>query len=646
MVECPHAVRRESGDSPRALVMRMDQSAHTKDATEGGGLGEASRGVARVAWGHSGAPEEYLAQFVERQAELLGARCGAILRLTGGDEVDIVALWPSLPPGGGATPPWLEAAGLAAAGWGPGSQAASMVVELEGTGRRLLLGRLATPREEGVTLVGAYVVESQGESLARARERLELSASLAGVFDLRAALGRRTHDMARLKAAMQVLVAMNQHQRFQPAAIELVNQIAATWRCERVSLGFVRGAYVRLRAMSHTDKAPTNSQVAQAIAGAMEECVDQDIEVWAPESGEGDAVIRRQAQELALRDGQGWVCSLPLRVDGEVVGALTVERRTALTMDELEPLRLACELVSARLAELEERDRWIGARAALGLKRTAAWAVGAEHTWAKLLALGGLALVVFMVFVKGTYSVSAPFVLEATSRRAVPAPYDGYLARVEARIGDHVQEGQTLAMLDTADLAMELAEARAREASAARSASIARSEGKVAESQIAEASQREAAARVELLEYRIERARLTAPMDGVVSVGDLASRTGAAVRLGETLFEVAQVDALRAILHIPDDQVVDVRAGQHGELAVVARPESRIGYTIEYISPVAEVIEGQNVFRARATLDAGADAGWLRPGMEGVAHTDIGRRAYGWIWTRRLVNAVRMGLWL
>lgn len=623
----------------------MDPSAHTKDATDGGGLGEASRGVARVAWGHAGAPEEYLAQFVQRQAELLGARCGAILRLTGGDEVDIVALWPALPPGGGATPPWLEAAGLAATGWGPGSSG-SMVVELEGAGRRLLLGRLATPREEGAALVGAYVVESQGESLARARERLELSASLAGVFDLRAALGRRTHDMARLKAAMQVLVAMNQHQRFQPAAIELVNQIAATWRCERVSLGFVRGAYVRLRAMSHTDKAPTNSQVAQAIAGAMEECVDQDIEVWAPDASGEDAVIRRQAQELALRDGQGWVCSLPLRVAGEVVGALTVERRSALSMDELEPLRLACELVSSRLAELEERDRWVGARAALGVKRAAAWAVGAEHTWAKLLALAGLALVLFMVFVKGTYSVSAPFVLEATSRRAVPAPYDGYLGRVEVRIGDHVEAGQTLAQLDTADLAMELAEARSREASAARSASIARSEGKVAEAQIAEASQREAAARVELLEYRIERARLAAPMAGVVSIGDLASRTGGAVRLGETLFEVAQVDALRAILHIPDDQIVDVRPGQQGELAVVARPESRIGYTIESISPVAEVIEGQNVFRARATLDAGVSIDWLRPGMEGVSHTDIGKRAYGWIWTRRLVNAVRMGLWL
>jgi biotin carboxyl carrier protein len=627
--------------------MRMNQPAQMQDAAGGGGLGEASRGVARVAWGHAGAPEEYLAQFVERQAELVGARCGAILRLSGRDEVDIVALWPALPPGGGgAPPPWLEAAGEAAAGWGMGAQAGTMVVELEGTGRRLLLGRLATPREGGVSLVAAYVVESLGEALERGRERLELSGSLAGVFDLRAALSRRTHDMARLKAAMEVLVAMNRHQRFQTAAMELVNQIAAIWRCERVSLGFVRGAYVRLRAMSHTDKAPTNSQVAQAIAGAMEECVDQDIEVWAPEAGAGDAVIRRQAEELALRDGQGWVCTLPLRVDGEVVGALTVERRSALTMDELEPLRLACELVSARLGELEERDRWIGARAALGVRRAAAWAVGAEHTWAKLLAIAALALVVFMVFVPGNYSVSAPFVLEATSRRAVPAPYDGYLASVDVRIGDHVREGQTLGTLDTSDLAMELAEARARAASAAREASIARSEGKVAESQIAEASQREAAARVELLEYRIERARLTAPMDGVVSVGDLASRTGGAVRLGETLFEIAQVDALRAMLHIPDDQVIDVRTGQRGELAVVAKPESRIGFTVEYISPVAEVIEGRNVFRARATLDPEAAIDWLRPGMEGVAHTHIGERSYGWIWTRRLVNWVRMGLWL
>jgi hypothetical protein len=32
--------------------------------------------------------------------------------------------------------------------------------------------------------------------------------------------------------------------------------------------------------------------------------------------------------------------------------------------------------------------------------------------------------------------------------------------------------------------------------------------------------------------------------------------------------------------------------------------------------------------------------------MEGVAKIDLGRRSYAWIWTRRIVNWVRMKLWL
>jgi hypothetical protein len=32
--------------------------------------------------------------------------------------------------------------------------------------------------------------------------------------------------------------------------------------------------------------------------------------------------------------------------------------------------------------------------------------------------------------------------------------------------------------------------------------------------------------------------------------------------------------------------------------------------------------------------------------MEGLAKVDIGQRAYGWIWTRKLVNWVRMKLWI
>ena len=48
-------------------------------------------------------------------------------------------------------------------------------------------------------------------------------------------------------------------------------------------------------------------------------------------------------------------------------------------------------------------------------------------------------------------------------------------------------------------------------------------------------------------------------------------------------------------------------------------------------------------FRVEAKLQQGAER--LRPGMEGVAKITAGNRKLIWIWTRYLVDWVRLELW-
>ena len=60
------------------------------------------------------------------------------------------------------------------------------------------------------------------------------------------------------------------------------NEIAAQWQCERVSLGFLKGRYVQLKAMSHTEDFSRKMKVVQDIESAMEECLDQDTEILVP----------------------------------------------------------------------------------------------------------------------------------------------------------------------------------------------------------------------------------------------------------------------------------------------------------------------------------------------------------------------------
>ena len=54
--------------------------------------------------------------------------------------------------------------------------------------------------------------------------------------------------------------------------------------------------------------------------------------------------------------------------------------------------------------------------------------------------------------------------------------------------------------------------------------------------------------------------------------------------------------------------------------------------------------EGRNLFRVEAPLTVKPD-GRLRPGMEGVAKVDAGERGLLWIWTRRLIDWVRLLIW-
>jgi hypothetical protein len=130
----------------------------------------------------------------------------------------------------------------------------------------------------------------------------------------------------------------------------------------------------------------------------------------------------------------------------------------------------------------------------------------------------------------------------------------------------------------------------------------------------------------------------------VVLTGELNRRIGAPVKTGDVLFEVAPLPELRADVMVPEDQIGDVRTGQEGELATASYPDRRIRFVVEHVNPVAEVSKQQNAFKVRVRLLEVQP--WMRPGMEGVAKITIDRRSYAWLWTRRLVNWVRMKLWL
>ncbi len=564
--------------------------------------------------------------------------------------MEVLAVHPEL--AGGDTPPaWLNvAAQLAHDSIQVNRPTKGAWSQPDGGGRPLTPQQiLSVPFKlaELPAAAAAFLIQARDEATFRAiQERLELGTSVLALTEARQILQKKELDLRRLRKAMETLSAVNRHRRFGSTAMALCNEVAAQWQCDRVSLGVLKGRYVQVKALSHTENFSRKMQVVQDLEAAMEECLDQDCEIVHPAAPDS-TYISRQTAELSKRHGPLAIASLPIRYGEKVWGVLSLERPLdrPFTADEVEAVRLALELCTARLVALQEHDRWMGAKLAGAVREAAAVVVGPRHTWVKLIVILAFAAALFLIFAKGNYRAEASFILEGTERQVVPAPFDGYLKTVAVEVSDTIKANETsLAELDTAELRLKLAEAKAEKAGYLKQMDAAMRDNETAQAQIAEANAQKAQAQIDLYEYMVAQAKLLSPLSGTVVQGDLKRQIGAPVKMGDTLFEVTPLESLRAVLHVREDQITDVQVGQKGTLATASYPGEYIKFEVERVNPIAEVVKQKNVFKVRVRLLELYP--WMRPGMEGVAKIDLAKRSYAWIWTRKIINWVRMKLWI
>ncbi|MBS3821443.1 MAG: GAF domain-containing protein, partial [Phycisphaerae bacterium] len=425
-------VTREHADRPAA----EQQSAPTSPA-------EALQRLAAF----DGPPEAFLGNLLNVQCALVAARGAALMRPTEGG-IEPVAVYPPMKEGQTA-PSWLAQMVETAEGVLQSGQTAVRPLhggeELygEGAARHLILLPLRTG--QGPIGVSGFYLEGAGDRLDRVAERLELTSGLLHTYTLRQRLQRREIDLQLLRQSVESLAVVNQHARFTAAAMAMCNQLCSEWQAQRASIGFLQGRNVKLKAMSHTEKFTRNMQLVQAVEAAMEECLDQDLEIVYPAGNEATYVCRA-AKTLGTQHGPSAVVSLPLRQNGEPVAVLTLERppEKPLTAEDVETLRLTADLCTPRLVELQKRDRWFGARMASSMRDGAAVVIGPKHTWVKLIVILLTGLLAFLVFAKGTHTVEAQFAIEPAQQYQVSAPQDGTLMEVYVDVGDEVSEGDLL----------------------------------------------------------------------------------------------------------------------------------------------------------------------------------------------------------
>lgn len=603
----------------------------------------------------SGEPAEFLKRLLALKCRFGQAQGAALLRQSEiGAKIQVLSLAPKALAEKAVMPEWLKEAIRIFPEKADGERVRSLPYKGKTHGETQNAYLVFMPVKAGEQAIGTevYLIEANNiPDFQTKLERLEILLPYFDYYEGRVELKDYQGRTERLHKACEVLIKLNQADSFLEAAMLLCNEMAARYSCSRVGLGVLKGRYIRLKALSNTEKFKRKMKILQGMEKVMEECLDQDLEVVYPQKGKGDYVARA-ANTYSDEYGPLSVLSMPLREDGKVKAVLTFEREKErpFSPEEVELFRLILDLFSPRLLHLYEFERWFGARALASARKTLSFIVGAKYTWYKIIFLALVGAGFWLSQATGIYQVEATFSFDSKQRQMVVIPFDGEIDEVKVRNGDEVKAGQTLLTLDTTEQVLKLDNLQAKRLEALKRVSVAMNEGKTAEAQIAQAEADQTATELKLINYNINRAKITAPIDGLVVTQDLHKRLYSVVKFGENILEVTEMNRFKATLYVPEEQIADVEIGFKGELAAAGYPDKKVPFKVKEINRVAEVANQRNVFRVTAELtlsDADQEAfyDWASLGMEGVARIDVDERLLAWIWTREAINYLRMKFW-
>lgn len=626
----------------------MSAVSHLQEPDAHQEVAETQRGELEQAWrqfGSAASPEDFCKSWLALQCHIIGAvNAGVVvLQKPGMEAFAPLAFWPETSPDRTQLAPITEQALREGRGViQPRAAAAGSPLPAQPDYQLAYPVRLdGKPR--GV--VGMEIAWREEAQLQVVMRQLQWGAGWLEVL-LRRHTDPTEAARVRLKLILQLIAAFLERPNFKDAAAALVTETATLLGCDLVVLGLRKGSGMEVAAVSHTVQFDRRANLLRDTEAAMLEALDQGEPIVFPPDRDGRLAVTMSHAELAQMSGAGGVATFPLIQNGRQLGALTLQRAAGFRFDapSVELLEGLASMVGPLIDLQRARSRSLPVHAADSVKGFWGKLVGPHHGGFKFGFAALVLLGVFLVFATGDYRVSADARIEGEIQRALTAPFQGYVRESRHRAGDIVKKGDVLARLDDRDLQLERTRLTALNEQLSkqyREAMAGRDRTKVL---IVSAQADQARAQLALVEEQLGRVALVAPFDGVVVSGDLSQAHGAPLERGQVLFEIAPLDAYRVVLQVDEHDVAFLKAGQRGEMVLSSMPGNRLPIEVRKVMPVNTSKDGRNYFRVEAQFDVAAGAR-LRPGMEGVAKVAVDERRLIWIWTRNLVNWVRLKLW-
>jgi len=453
------------------------------------------------------------------------------------------------------------------------------------------------------------------------------------------------HSSESSNRVAQVLTESLQHESLLLSVNASINEIAHQFHCDRASIGLLQRGSVEVLAVSAMTHFDRRSNLVKDIRTVMQEsCALGHLFCYQPSQSVDDppAAHVRLASTHARHD----VCSFPLYAREKPVGAIVLEMPSTdgKPLPDDETCGQIGLLLGAVLDIKNYRDMSWGDKLRFKLAHYAGRLTTSGEYKFKAAAAFSLLLLTILVFASGDYRIASDARLEGRIQQAVFSPYDCFISSSYSRAGNTVQEGQVMAELDSKKLQLEVVELAGEIQQLSRQHRKALVEGDRAQVKIYNAQIEQAKAEQELLDMHLSRTKLLAPFDGIVVTGDLSRSLGAPTERGQVLFEIAPLNQYRAILSVDERDIRYIKTGQSGSLTLYALAGDPIPFTVTNISTVAESDRDYVSFRVEADLDGPVDH--LRPGMQGTGKVSAGEHKLIWIWSRRMIDWLRVQLWL
>jgi biotin carboxyl carrier protein len=369
---------------------------------------------------------------------------------------------------------------------------------------------------------------------------------------------RNDWKLTSLAALIELVSNIEQQQDLGSACDVVTNELVRHLGTNQVAVGLLRGGQIEIRSLSGTiELDPTSEEYRNMEIALNESLIRNEIGMY-PTRRAGDSHLLLAHRQLCASLGVEGVLSCPLRTPvGEVIGAMLMTGPIRLLHGDRLP-----NFVNASTPRIAGALEVVSRAQRNKLQRLVHWMVTDARSMRSFSWIMLAMMILAIMFVPVQYKVRCSCETESVGRRFAVAPFAGIIDEGFVKEGDQVEKGDLLARLNATEIRWELAGVLAELQQASKRREIELSSRNVTESMLASIEKQRLEARAKLLEHRLDAVEIRSPVSGVVLSGCLDRSHGAAVEVGEVIYEVAPPGALSVEVKVPANEIPRVRVGQ------------------------------------------------------------------------------------